>query len=86
MSKVTGFKAFTKNRQKRCLGEGVFSCCGEALARFAEKIMLWPTFCGGTPTGRGPQRDFFRKTSGAFGEKEISKNSQLPAPENARAV
>ena len=71
IKKVSCFKAFTKNRQKRCLGEGVFSCCGEGLARFSEKIMLWSTFCGGTHTERGPQHDFFEKTSRALGQNEI---------------
>ena len=71
IKKVSCFKAFTKNRQKRCLGEGVFSCCGEGLAHFAEKIMLWSTFCGGTHTERGPQHEFFEKTSRALGQSDI---------------
>ena len=71
---LPGFEAFAKNRRKRRLGEGAISCCGEALGRFAEKITLWPTFCGGTPTGRGPQHDFLRKTSGALGQNKISRN------------
>ena len=69
--KESCFKAFTKNRQKRCPGEGLFSCCGEGLARFSEKIMLWSTCCGGTHTERWPQHDFFQKTSRALGQNEI---------------